>query len=123
MANLDNDAVRKVVQQYIDNTFKGDVNVLKACFHPEAVMNGFLNGQLIMGGPEPFFEQMENSPSMADGGAPYNGEIVKIEVVGDVASVTLKETGFAGTMSFTDFFHLLKENGQWKIISKTFTTE
>ncbi|MBW1775701.1 MAG: nuclear transport factor 2 family protein [Deltaproteobacteria bacterium] len=26
-------------------------------------------------------------------------------------------------MAFTDYFHLLKGQGEWKIISKTFTTE
>jgi hypothetical protein len=66
---------------------------------------------------------MEKAPSMAEGGAPYQGKIASLDVVGNVASVTIKETGFGGTMAFTDYFHLLKDQGEWKIISKTFTTE
>jgi len=123
MTNSNSEAVREVIEQYIDGTFNGDGKVLRACFHPKAVMNGYFQGQLLMGGPEPFFEQIENNPSMADGGAPYKGEITTIDVVGDVASVTLKEAGFAGSMKFTDYFHLLKERGEWKIISKTFISE
>lgn len=122
MENTEKEAVCRVIEQYIDGTFNGDGKALRTCFHPKAVMNGYLDGQLIMGGPEPFFEQIENNPSMAEGGAPYKGEITAVEVVGNVADVTLKETGFAGTMNFTDFFHLLKED-EWKIICKTFTNE
>ena len=123
MAHSEQAAVRMVVQQYIDGTYQGDVKALRDCFHPKAVMNGYLGDQLLVGGPEPFFENMEKAPSMAEGGAPYQGEIASLDVVGNVASVTIKETGFGGTMAFTDYFHLLKDQGEWKIISKTFTTE
>ncbi len=123
MANSEEEAVRKVVQQYVDGTYQGDVKALRDCFHPKAVMNGYLQDQLLVGGPEPFFENIENNPSMAEAGAPYKGEITFVDVVGNVASVTIKETGFGGDMAFTDYFHLLKEQGEWKIISKTFTTE
>jgi hypothetical protein len=123
MVNTEKDLVREVLQKYIDGTYQGDVTALRGCFHSKAVMNGYLNDQLLLGDPEPFFQEIGNNPSMAEGGAPYKGEIVSIDVVGNVASATIKETGFGGSMAFTDYFHLLKEGGQWKIISKTFTTE
>jgi hypothetical protein len=123
MAHPEEQAVRIVIQQYIDGTYQGDVKTLKKCFHPKAVMNGYFQDQLLLGGPEPFFENIENNPSMAEGGAPYQGTIASVDIVGKVASVTIKETGFAGTMAFTDYFHLIKDQGEWKIISKTFTTE
>ncbi|MFZ0449936.1 MAG: nuclear transport factor 2 family protein [Desulfatiglandaceae bacterium] len=122
MANSEQGEVRKVVQQYIDATYQGDANALRNCFHPKAVMTGYLQDQFLLGTPDPFFEEIEKNPSMAEGGAPYKGEIRFIDVVGNVASVTIKETGFAGTMAFTDYFHLIKVQGEWKIISKTFTT-
>ena len=123
MTNKEKDAVIEVVQKYIDGTYQSDVSALRECFHSKAVMNGYLNDQLLLGDPEPFFQEIENNPSMAEGGAPYQGEIASVDVTGNVASVTVKETGFAGTMSFTDYFHLIKVNAEWKIFSKTFTTE
>lgn len=123
MVHSDEIAVRKIIQSYIDGTFTGNVEALRNCFHPNAVMNGFLGDQLLLGGPEPFFENMAQAPSMSEGGAPYQGNITWVEVVGNIASATLKETGFGGDLTFTDYFHLLKEQGEWKIISKTFTTE
>ncbi len=123
MENKEKDAVCEVVQKYIDGTYQGDVSALRECFHSKAVMNGYLNDQLVLGDPEPFFLEIENNPSMAEGGAPYQGEIASVDVAGNVASITVKETGFAGTMSFTDYFHLIKVDEEWKIFSKTFTTE
>lgn len=123
MANTEKDAVCEVVQKYIDGTYQGDVSALRECFHSTAVMNGYLNDQLLLGDPEPFFQEIEKNPSMAEGGAPYQGEIVSVDIAGNIANVTVKETGFAGTMSFTDYFHLIKVEDAWKIFSKTFTTE
>jgi hypothetical protein len=123
MASSEKDAVRKVIQKYVDGTYQGDVKALMQCFHPNAVMNGYLGDQLLLGGPEPFFENIENNPPMAQGGVPYKGEITFIDVVGSVATVTLKEFGFAEKINFTNYFHLIKVEGGWKIFSKTFTTE
>ena len=61
MVNSDVEAARRIIEQYIDGTFNGDGKALRACFHPKAVMNGYFQGQLLIGGPEPFFEQMENN--------------------------------------------------------------
>ena len=113
--------VRAVVERYIDGTYTGDAQKLRDCFHPDAVMNGYLEGKLFLGGPEPFFDDIANKPSMASAGAPYKADITEIQVVGDVAQATLKETGFAGKFAFTDFFHLVKQDGEWTITSKTFT--
>jgi len=123
MTNSEEAAVRSVVQQYIDGTYQGDVKALRNCFHPKAVMNGYLQDQVFLGDPEPFFENIESNQSMAEAGAPYKGEITYVNVVGNVACATIKEKGYAGSMAFTDYFHLIKEKDEWKIISKLFTTE
>lgn len=123
MTDSEKEAGLKVIQNYIDGTYQGNVKLLRDCFHKNTVMNGYLEDQLLLGGPELFFENIENNPSMAEGDTPYKGEITSIDVVGNVASAIIKEMGFGGSMAFTDYFHLIKEAGQWKIISRTFTTE
>jgi hypothetical protein len=42
------------------------------------------------------------------------------EQVGDAAFAVLEEEGFWGTVSFTDFFTLVKIDGTWTIVNKTF---
>jgi hypothetical protein len=56
MCDLDQEkeAVRKSILQYIEGSYQGDAGTLKNCFHPKAVMNGYLQDQLLVGDPEPF---------------------------------------------------------------------
>ena len=81
-------------------------------------MNGYFQGHLGIGSPEPFFSEVEKiGEGQASEG--YAGEIESIEVIGDVATARLVETDFLGS-DFVDFFHLIRVEGDWKIISKTY---
>ena len=113
--------VRHIITLYTQGTYEGDADKLEKCFHSKAVMNGYLGGQLLLATPEPFIKNMQNAP-IKDTDAPYHSEIIDISIDGQVASVTLKESGFPGGMSFTNYFHLIDDGSGWKIISKTFTS-
>jgi len=115
-------AVRDLIQRYIDGTYAADVEMLKGVFHEKAVMNGYLGPNLLIGDPSPFIEDMGGSPSMQSNNDPYKAEIRDLLIEGDVASLVLYETGFRGDASLVDFFHCIKTDGEWKIISKLFTT-
>jgi hypothetical protein len=119
----DADEVLAVMRRYTDAAFRGDADSLRACFHPEAVMSGLLGDQLLAGSPEPFFADIAGRPSMESAGAPYEPTVISVDVLGRVASVRIDETGFFGATSFANWFHLLKgDDGQWRIVSKAFTT-
>jgi hypothetical protein len=111
--------VEVVANAYIKATYKGDLDQMRSIFSSTAVMNGYLDGELISGGPEPFFNQLETSPSLESLGAPYKAEVKSIDVDGDVASVVIHETGY-GPMTFTNYLHLVKKDTKWEITSKTF---
>ena len=116
-------AARAVIEEYVAACNDGSVERLKAIFHEDALMSGYMMGEYIMGSPAPFYEAVANPPPEAPANpGNYRGEITQVEVSGPVASVTLKEAGFMG-MNFTDYFHLAEVNGEWKIISKTFNPE
>lgn len=113
--------VREVTARYVDATYRGDVAALRACFHPSAVMCGYLGEELLTGGPERFYEDIGATPAMESTGAPYVAETASVEVLGDAASVRLEETGFFGALSFSNWFHLIRgEDGEWRIVSKLF---
>lgn len=116
-------AVRAVIESYIQGAYRADIGLLRSCFHESAVMNGYLTGNAILATPEVFFQDVAGRPAMSETGAPFRCEITHLDVVDDIASVTLKESGFFGQLRFTDFFHLMKVDGAWKIFSKAFTTE
>ena len=114
--------VKKVIQNYIDGTYEADIEKLKGVFHEKAVMNGYLGETLIIADPSPFIEDMASAPSMKSNNDPYQAEIESIYIEGNVASVIVSETGFRGTACLVDLFHLIKTGGEWRIISKVFTT-
>ena len=114
--------IQEVIRNYTEGTFEGDAAKLAKAFHPNAVMNGFLGDNLLLATPQAFIDDIANNPPMATQNVPYNAEIESIRIEGDVAAVVLSETGFRGAGQFVDFFHLIKDNGEWKIISKLFIT-
>ena len=116
------EAVCAVIQEYVDACAVGSVARLKALFHEQALMSGYMMGEYVMGSPEPFFQALENPPPDLPASEHYKGEIRSVEVSGPIASVALEETGFMG-MNFSNYFHLARVDGQWLIISKTFNPE
>ena len=120
--HVESKAVRQVIQNYMDGTYKKDIPMLKGVFHEKAVMNGYLGPDVLLADPSGFIADIESSPSMAENNDPYQGEIESIRIEGNVASVIVSETGFKGSGTLVDFFHLIKVDGKWAIISKLFTT-
>ncbi len=117
----DVEAVKAVIQNYIDGTFKADIALLESVFHKGAIMSGYLADQLIVATPALFIEDIRSQPSMESNQDPFSAEITSLKVTGSIANVVVKETGFRGSGCLEDHFHLIKD-GEWKIISKTFTT-
>jgi len=120
--HIETEAVKKVIQDYKDGTYKADVEKLRSVFHESAVMNGYLGPNILLGDPTPFIEDMASMPSMETNGDPFQGEIESIYIQGNVASVIFSESNFRGEASLVDFFHLIKIDGTWYIVSKLFTT-
>ncbi|MEG1857395.1 MAG: nuclear transport factor 2 family protein [Pseudoflavonifractor sp.] len=122
MTNTEVERVRSVVQRYIDCTYKADIPGLKSCFHSAARMTGYLGDTLLVGTPDPFFEDMGSEASMESKGDPYKAEIRALTVTGRIAEAVVYETGFRGNGVLEDHFQLLNDGGVWSIIAKNFTT-
>ena len=111
-------AIEAVVQAYIDGSRSGDADKLRGAFHPNAQMYGNLGGQRLDLPIEEFFKVASEQPADVDG--TYEARITSIVQVDDAATAAIEETGFWGTLSFTDFFALARIDGEWKIVNKTF---
>lgn len=112
-------AVRAVLQSYVDACACGDVLALRALFHPDAALSGYLAGNLVTGSPEPFFEAVAGNPAPRDAGLSYSAEIVDVVVCGRFATALLREQGYLG-LNFVNAFQLLEIDGQWHIVAKAF---
>lgn len=113
--------VDDVINAYIKGTYTADVKMLESVFHEKARMSGYLGEDLLIGGPQPFIEDMGSQESMESKGDPYESEIVSKTIVGNIADVVIRESGFRGTLTLEDHFHLINDGSRWWIISKLFT--
>lgn len=113
--------VRRVLTHYVEGYINADVAALKGVFADDAVMNGYLGDRLIEGSPNVFIENVGKNPSIASQECKPTYDIGEVQIRGNAAAVTLEQKDFGG-MNFTDFLHMIKRDGEWKIISKTFST-
>ena len=114
--------IKRVIDRYTQGAFEADSAKLADVFHRNAIMSGFLEDNLLIATPKAFIEDLMTGPSMKSINAPYNAEIESLRIEGNIAAVVISQTGFKGTQTIVNYFHLLNTDGQWKIISKIFTT-
>ena len=112
-------SVRTVIESYIEGSYNADTDLLKRCFHPDALMSGYYRGDLEIGSPQPFFDQLDSEPSSKSSGEDYQAEISFIHSAGSMASAGVVEDNLLGT-NYVNHFHLLKIDDQWSIISKIY---
>ena len=109
------EAITRVLQHYIDGARSGRGDDMKPAFHADATIYGYVGDDLFAG-------PIRNLYDWHDQNGPASGivsRITHIDVVGTVASVRLESDNWTGHR-FTDFFNLLKIDGEWKIMNKVF---
>jgi hypothetical protein len=116
------EAVKKAMQGYIDGCLEGRSDLMRPSFHPAASFFGHYNGTVLAGSIQSLFDWVDqNGP--ATGARTQFGQI---EIRETTAVVRLEMEAVSGKLSLggnarlTDFFTLLKIDGQWLITHKTF---
>ena len=107
--------IARILRIYEDGTRERDVEALRAVFHEGAVMSGWLGPDLLVGGPEPFYEALRGR----EVGLGYAARVTAIEVTGATARAQVVEDDLWG-LSFVDDFHLVRGADGWRIVSKLF---
>ena len=111
----DEKEVRRVVTLYIDGAGNGNADQMNEAFHSSARWFGTMDGVDYDMDKEGFVAYMVETP-----GLPSKAEIVDAVIDGSAARATVKEEGFWGGISFTNFFNLSILDGRWQITNKTF---
>ena len=107
--------VAAVLRLYEDGTRERDEDTLRAVFHEDAVMSGWLGPDFLVGGPEPFYAALRAQ----EVGPDYTARITAIEVTGATARARTVEDALFG-LSFVNDFHLARGPEGWRIVSKLF---
>ena len=117
----DTELIQQTVQHYFDGLYHSDVEKLKIAFHPNSQVIGHFQGTLMFNSLEQFLGYVKGTPAPSESGEAYDMKIESIDVTGDeaVAKVADLYMGFR----FTDYLSLLKVDGNWVIVNKTFYHE
>ena len=112
-------AIVEVLNKYNEGCKQARSSIMKPAFSDKATMfsvDG--DGKLSGGAIQALFDGIDSGfrPSPEARSA-----IVRVDIVGTAASARIDTNDVSG-FCFTDFFHLLKAEGQWTVISKIFHT-
>lgn len=109
------DAIAATVQHYIDGARSGRGADMKAAFHPDATIFGYVGPDLFAGPIQMLFDWNDQNGPATD----LQARIASVDITGTVATVRLELDNWTGHR-FTDMFTLLKVDGSWKITCKVF---
>jgi len=116
----DYQAITTVLNKYIDGCKQANSAIMKPAFSEKATIFSVDANRKLTGGPiQELFDAIDKPPFRPSPEA--QSVIVKIDIVGSAASARVDSNDVSG-FSFSDFFHLLKVDGKWLIVSKIFHT-
>lgn len=111
----ENDAIADTIQRYVEGGKSGRGADMKAAFHPDATIFGYIGPDLFAGPIQKLFDwNDQNGPATG-----LQSRLAGIDIQGTIATARLELHNWTGH-KFTDMFTLLKTDGEWKIISKVF---
>ena len=108
------------LELFFDGFYEGDVEKLKRIFHPSCHLFSAAGGPLVDDDMETVYEHVETRLSPKSRKQPRYDRIISIDISAP-ESVHVKAQIAFGDRFFTDYLSLLKIDGQWWIVSKTFT--
>ena len=111
-----------VLQTYIESMNKSDPEMVRAAFHENAKITGYLHGELLQLSTEDFAGFVSSQqPSPIENGTNVEFEVLNIEIENSIAHVKIRDV-YLG-ITFLDILSLLKDGEEWKIYNKLFNVE
>lgn len=109
-------AVEKAAMKFVQSVAEGNSNYAKELFIDEAVLFGFLDGELEHGSIEQFYRNVDT----VDPDSGFKARIDVVDVEESLAVVRVLEENWGGRIDFTDYLLLMKMNGEWKCVAKAY---
>lgn len=109
-------AVEEAEMKFVKSVAEGDSKYAKELFIDEAVLFGYLDGELEHGSIEQFYHNVDTVP----GGDNFKARVDVLLLEETLAVVRVLEQGWGNRIDFTDVLLLLKMNGEWKCVAKAY---
>ena len=104
---------------YFDGIYEGDTTKLERVFHPDGRLNCVTDGDMVAMTKAEYMDLVKGRPSPASTGANRYDRVISIDTAGPGAAIAKVECAVPPKY-FTDLLTLIKLDGQWRIINKTF---
>ena len=109
-------AVEEEAKKFTRSVAEGNSAYARELFTDDAVLFGFLDGELEHGSIEQFYHNVDTVP----GGESFKSRIDVVDIEENLAVVRVLEEGWGGRIDFTDYLLLLKMGGEWKCVAKAY---
>ncbi|WP_207421153.1 nuclear transport factor 2 family protein [Desertivirga brevis] len=111
--------IQHVLDLYFEGVYRGDIERLKQAFHPKALLFGEVNQSPYFKTLEEYLDIIKNRESPAELREEFNMEAYAIEILGSlaIAKASLRMLNY----DYRDFLSLVKLDGRWQIVNKSFT--
>lgn len=113
-------AIVEVLNKYNEGGKQAKSSVMKPAFSEQATIFGVDGDNKLVGGAIQGLFDIIDGPAFRPS-PEAQGVIVNIDIVGTAASARIDTNDISG-FCFTDFFNLLKVEGEWKVVSKIYHT-
>lgn len=107
--------IAETIMYYIDGTANGDPDLVKKAFHPDFKLYMVSDDSLRIRSGEKYIANIKKGEK-----ANRVGRIISIDFEND-AAIAKAEIVVPNWRVFTDYFLLLKYQGSWKIVQKSYT--
>ena len=109
-------AVEAAAMKFVKSVADGNSKYAKELFTEEAVLFGFLDGELEHGSIEQFYHNVDT----VGAGSDFKARIDIVSIEETVAVVRVLEEKWGGRIDFTDYLLLMKMDGEWKCVAKAY---
>jgi hypothetical protein len=111
-------AVRAAIDQYFRGHATANPTEMRKAFLPTAHIEGNREGKFVSWTAEEYSSRFQGKPAADEASRKRTIDRVEVSGTAAMASATLVH----GATTFTDYFVLLKVNGEWKIANKVYSS-
>jgi len=111
-------AIRGTVSDYFLGLYHSDTARLRAAFHPRAVIAGHFRGRFVCHDLDGFLAVVAKTPPPVTAGEAFDMRLVSLRRSDSIAEAVVEDL-YVGLV-FTDALSLVKVDGAWCIMAKTF---
>lgn len=109
-------AVEEAAAKFVRSVAEGDSRYARELFIDEAVLFGYLDGNLEHGSIEQFYRNVDS----VGGDAGFRARIDVVDIEETVAVVRVLEEQWGGRIDFTDYLLMMKMDGRWRCVAKAY---